>query len=159
MDFHLPARFGLSFHDGPARERPVMVHRSIVSTLERVVAHLLEVHDGALPGWLAPTQAVILPVVTDALGHAGQLRDALRRAALRVELDERDATPSARVRDAQQQRVPYIAVSGRREADEGSVSVRLRTGEQLGAMRLDAFVNLLRRVIGAELPHLVAHSV
>ncbi|MHB8452012.1 MAG: His/Gly/Thr/Pro-type tRNA ligase C-terminal domain-containing protein [Mycobacteriales bacterium] len=78
-----------------------------------MVAHPLEVHDGALPGWPAPTQVAILPVVTDALGHAGQLRDALRRAALRVKLDDRDATLSARVRNAQQQRIPYIAVIGR----------------------------------------------
>jgi threonyl-tRNA synthetase len=122
-----------------------MVHRSIVSTMERMVAHLLEVHNGALPAWLAPTQAVILPVTDEALAHAAHVRDALRRAGLRGELDDRDATLGARVRDAQQRHVPYLAVVGSREAAAGTVSVRRRDSRQLPAMSVDQLVALIRR--------------
>ena len=131
VDFALPARFGLSFQRGAVREQPVMVHRSIVSTMERLVAHLLEVHDGALPVWLTPTQVVVLPVVDDALDHAAVVRDTLRGAGVRVELDDRDATVGARVRDARQRRVPYVAVVGAREAGDGTVSVRTRDATQV----------------------------
>jgi threonyl-tRNA synthetase len=147
LDFHLPARFGLSFQQGPAREQPVMVHRSIVSTMERMVAHLLEVHNGALPVWLAPTQVAVLPIVTDAVGYAAGLRDALRASGMRADLDDRDATLAARVRDAQQSRVPYVAVVGRREANDGTVSVRLRDGQQLLPMTTSAFVTLVGEAV------------
>ncbi len=147
VDFHLPARFELEFQRGPLRERPVMVHRSIVSTMERMVAHLLEVHNGALPVWLAPTQVVILPVVDDAFRYAGQVREELRAQGVRVEVDDRDATLGARVRDAQQRRIPYVAVVGRREADAGMVSVRLRNGEQLPPATRRAFVDLIGTVV------------
>jgi threonyl-tRNA synthetase len=154
VDFHLPARFGLEFQRGPMRERPVMVHRSIVSTMERMVAHLLEVHDGALPVWLAPTQVVILPVVEDAISHARGVRAELLKAGVRVELDDRDATLGARVRDAQQRRVPYAAVIGRREAASGTVSVRLRSGDQMPPATTVAFVALVGEIIATRSPHL-----
>ncbi len=140
LDFHMPQRFDLSFQRGPVRERPVMVHRSLVSTMERMVAHLLEVHRGALPVWLAPTQVSVLPVVTDALAYAVRVRDALRASAIRVELDDRDASLGARIRDAEQRRVPYVAVIGRREADEGTVAVRLRSGRQVPPAGVAAFI-------------------
>ena len=146
VDFHLPERFGLGFIRGAAYERPVMVHRSIVSTMERIVAHLLEVHHGAFPVWLAPVQAVILPVGPDALDHAAGVRDALRRAGLRADLDDRDATLGARVRDAQRQRVPYLAIVGEREVATGTVSVRPRGAEQLPVMGTAEFVDLVRGV-------------
>jgi threonyl-tRNA synthetase len=155
VDFDLPARFGLSFLRGQVREQPVMVHRSIASTMERMVAHLLEVHNGALPAWLAPTQAVILPVSDHALAHAAHVRDSLRRAGLRADLDDRDATLAARVRDAQQRHVPYVAVVGAREAAAGTVSVRLRTSEQLPAMDADQFVRLAQAVARQRLPALL----
>jgi threonyl-tRNA synthetase len=155
VDFYLPGRFDLSYQRGPVREQPVMVHRSIVSTMERMVAHLLEVHNGALPVWLAPAQVVVLPVVDDALSHAVHVRDAVRHAGLRVELDDRDATLGARTRDAQQRHVPYIAVVGAREAQCAMVSVRLRASEQLPAMDVDRFVDLAAQVVTRRLPVLV----
>ena len=155
VDFYLPGRFDLSYQRGAVREQPVMVHRSIVSTMERMVAHLLEVHNGSLPAWLAPTQAVVLPVVDDASAHAEKVSDALRHAGLRVELDDRDATLGARIRDAQQRHVPYIAVVGAREAEGGTVSVRLRDGQQLPVMAVDRFVHLAASVVSHRLPVLV----
>ena len=118
VDFDLPARFALSFQRGPARETPVMIHRSIVSTMERMVAHLLEVHDGALPVWLAPTQVVVLAVSDEALDHAVGVLQALRRAGVRVELDDRDATLAARVRDARLPRRP-LPLRGRSPRSRG----------------------------------------
>jgi threonyl-tRNA synthetase len=155
VDFHLPARFALRFQRGDLREQPVMVHRSIVSTMERMVAHILEVHSGALPVWLAPTQVAILPVSTQAHAHTVRVRDALAQLALRAEIDDRDATLAARVRTAQQQRIPYLAVVGDREASTDSVSVRLRTATQLPPMSVDAFAALVKDVATTRVSSLI----
>ncbi len=176
VDFHLPERFGLSYLKGAGRERPVMVHRSIVSTMERMVAHLLEVHRGALPVWLAPVQVVVMPVSPTAADHAAQVRDALGRAGLRAELDDRDATLAARVRDGQDRRVPYLAIVGDREATDGTVSVRLRGGgsvrlaragsvppgradQQLAPMSTAAFVELVQAVSSNRSADLLGRAV
>ena len=143
VDFHLPRRFELTYTDGPREARPVMIHRSIVSTMERMVAHVLEVHDGSLPVWLAPVQAVVLPIVDDARDHSVDVRRALLGAGVRVELDDRDATLAARVRDAQQRKVPYMAVVGRREAEAGAVALRLRDGRQIADVPVPDLVELI----------------
>jgi threonyl-tRNA synthetase len=150
IDFHLPGRFELEFrrHDQP--ERPVIVHRSIVSTLERMVAHLLEVHDGALPVWLAPTQVVILPV-GDAGAHARAVCAALGDAGVRAGVDDRDQTLSARVRESWRLRIPYVAIVGDREAADGSVSVRVRGGRQLGVLQVTALVDAVAHAVALRL--------
>jgi threonyl-tRNA synthetase len=140
VDFHLPEQFDLWVQDGSERVRPVMVHRSIVSTMERMVAHLLEVHDGALPVWLSPTQVRVVPIVDDVVPFADEVAAALRAADLRVDVDGRDATLNAKVRDAQQAKVPYIAVVGRREAVDRTVAPRLRDGQQLAPLLIEDFV-------------------
>jgi threonyl-tRNA synthetase len=132
-----------------------MIHRSIVSTMERMVAHLLEVHNGALPVWLAPAQAVVLPVSDKATAFGARVRDLLSRAGLRADLDDRDETLAARIRDAQQRHVPYVAVVGGREAADGTVSVRLRDSRQLPAMAVDRFVSLAVGVAAERLPGLL----
>jgi threonyl-tRNA synthetase len=152
LDFHLPARFGLSFQRGPDREQPVMIHRSLVSTMERMVAHLLEVHNGALPVWLAPTQVTVVPIVTDAVAYGGNLRDLLRRGGLRVELDDRDATLGSRIRSAEQRHVPFIAIVGRREVEEGTVSDRLRTRQSL-ALGVGEFATWVSEAVVARSLH------
>jgi threonyl-tRNA synthetase len=146
VDFDMPECFELSFVRGATRDRPVIVHRSIVSTMERMVAHLLEVHDGSLPVWLAPVQAVVLPVSPAAAEHCGRVKDELQRAGIRAELDDRDATLAARVRDAQKARAPYLAVAGDREAAAGTVSVRLRDSRRLPEMQVREFVELVEKV-------------
>ena len=155
VDYHLPERFDLSYRRGDRAERPVLIHRSIVSTMERMVAHVLEVHDGALPLWLAPVQVVVLPIVDDALDHARAVRRRLHEHELRVELDDRDATLASRVRDAQRRRIPYVAIVGRDEADAGTVAVRLRDGRKLEPQPVDAFVRLVEAVIADRSPDLV----
>ena len=155
VDYHLPSQFDLSFRRGEAVERPVLIHRSIVSTMERMVAHVLEVHDGALPPWLAPTQVAVLPIVDDALEHAHAVRQQLHAHEIRVELDDRDATLASRVRDAQRRRIPYLAIIGRDEAAGGTVAVRLRDSRKLEPQPVEDFVRLLEQVIASRSPELV----
>lgn len=127
------------------------------STWDRSEAMLrvLEVHDGALPPWLAPTQVVVAPIVDDALEHARRVRQRLQEADVRVELDDRDATLGSRIRDARQRRIPYVAVVGRREAENATVAVRLRDSTQLEPQSVEAFIELLARVRSSRSPGLV----
>ncbi|MDY7099546.1 MAG: threonine--tRNA ligase [Actinomycetota bacterium] len=146
VDFLLPERFGLVARAPSGDVRPVMIHRSIVSTMERMVAHLLEVHGGALPVWLAPAQVRVLPVVDDAADHADRVLAALRGKGVRARLDDRDATLGARIRAAQQDKVPYVAVVGRNEASDDTVAVRLRDGRRLDPMPPERFADLVAGV-------------
>jgi threonyl-tRNA synthetase len=145
LDFHLPARFHLAAYDGDRRVQPVMVHRSIVSTMERMLAHLLEVHDGALPVWLSPCQIRILPLTDDAIDYSFEVRGSCRNAGLRADVDHRDSTLAARIRDAQRNRVPFVAVIGGYELDSATVAVRLGDGRRLDPMTVDDFVGLVSR--------------
>jgi threonyl-tRNA synthetase len=155
VDYHLPKQFDLSYRRGERTERPVLIHRSIVSTMERMVAHVLEVHDGALPPWLAPVQVAVLPIVDDALDHARAVQRRLHAHEVRVELDDRDATLASRIRDAQRRRIPYLAIVGRDEAAAGTVAVRLRGSRRLEPQPLDAFVGLVERVVADRSPDLI----
>jgi len=143
VDFHLPGVFDLVAFDGERRVHPVMIHRSIVSTMERMVAHLLEVHNGAFPVWLAPCQVRIIPIVDDAGESVLTVRDRLRDRGVRVEIDDRSATLATRIRDAQHDKIPYVAVVGRREVTNGTVAVRLRDGRQLDPISVDGFAALV----------------
>jgi threonyl-tRNA synthetase len=147
VDLLLPERFGLRYHRDDEAQRPVMVHRSVISTMERMVAHLLEVHNGALPPWLSPTQVLVLPAGTDSHHYATGVRDRLAAEGLRAELDERDSTLGARVRSAQQQKIPYLAVVGQREEQAQTISIRLRSGEQLAPLAIEEFAAMIRRVV------------
>ncbi|MGY5099020.1 threonine--tRNA ligase [Streptomyces sp. 900105245] len=145
IDFHQPARFDLRYTgaDG-ARHRPVMVHRSVIGSVERAVAHLIEVHRGAFPAWLAPVQLVVLPVAEEQAEQAAALvRQAVARG-LRAELaGPGHGTLAARVRAARL--VPYQAVIGAREAGSGLAAVRLRDGRRIGALPV---ADLLGRIAG-----------
>lgn len=149
VDFHQPERFGLSYvgADG-AKHRPVMVHRSITGSVERAVAHLLEVHGGAFPGWLAPVQVVALPVSEGEVGHAEAFVDRCVERGLRarVEGPERGSL-GARVRAARL--VPYQVVIGAREAAEGAVALRLRGGRRVGVLAAEEVVARVGEVVGA----------
>ncbi|MFD7135608.1 threonine--tRNA ligase [Streptomyces sp. NPDC059894] len=156
IDFHQPERFGLRYigADG-ARHRPVMVHRSVIGSVERAVAHLVEAHGGAFPAWLAPVQLAVLPV-----GEAQQerAREVVRRAVargLRAEVHgPRDGTLGARIRAAR--RVPYQAVLGEREAEGGLVAVRLRDGRRPGALPVDEVLRRIADRVAARGPELWA---
>jgi len=131
LDFLLPERFDLNYigEDGK-QHRPVVIHRGVVSTMERFVAYLIEEYKGAFPTWLAPVQATIIPVSPDAhLEYAKQVEDKLRQAGFRVELDVRDEKMGYKIREAQMQKIPYMLVVGDNEVSENAVNVR-KYGEQ-----------------------------
>jgi threonyl-tRNA synthetase len=149
VDFHQPVQFDLSYIDpSGGKARPVMVHRSLVGSMERLFAHLIEVHAGAFPVWYAPVQIVAVPIgVEQEAAAGGFVRDAVA-AGLRAEVD-RDGSIGARIRDAAGRKIPYVAVIGAREAPNGEVALRLRDGRQLPAMPGADAVALVRAVASA----------
>ncbi len=131
LDFVLPERFDLSYVGADnQRHRPVMIHRAIYGTLERFVGGLIEHFAGVFPVWLSPVQVRVLPVSEELNEPAEAVRESLREAGLRAELDDRAETLSYRIRDSELQKVPYLAVVGRREAEAGTVAVRKRGAEK-----------------------------
>jgi threonyl-tRNA synthetase len=146
VDFTLPDRFDLLYvgEDGE-RHRPVMVHRAIMGSVERFIGILTEHFAGAFPAWLAPVQARILTVTDSHDEFARKCQDALQRAGVRVELDLRNEKLGYKVREAQMEKIPYALVIGDQEVEQACVNVRMLGGNNLGAMPLDEFVDLLRQ--------------
>jgi threonyl-tRNA synthetase len=140
LDFTLPERFDLEYigEDGQAH-RPVMIHRGVLSTMERIMAFLIENYAGNFPVWLAPVQAVVIPIADRHADYAGRVEEQLKAAGLRVEVDLRSERMNAKVRDAQLQKVPYMLVVGDKEAEASLVALRLRTNENIGAVPLADF--------------------
>ncbi|GIE27400.1 threonine--tRNA ligase [Actinoplanes italicus] len=140
IDYHQPERFELEYVDaGGERKRPVMVHRSLAGSMERLFGHLIEVHEGAFPVWYAPVQLAVLPIGADQDAAARSF--AAEAADLRVDVVH-DGSVGARIRD--NRKVPYIAVIGAREASSGEVALRLRDGSQLDPMPRAAAIELIR---------------
>ncbi len=137
IDFHLPKQFDLSYigEDG-AEHTPVIIHRGVISTMERMMAYLIELYGGAFPLWLAPVQAVVIPIADRHNDYARRVVDDLRAEDLRVELDDRGERMQAKIRDAQMQKVPYMLVVGDKEEEAQAVAVRQRSGDDLGALPL-----------------------
>lgn len=148
LDFQTPRRFELVYaaEDGSLRT-PIVIHRAIFGSVERFVGILIEHLNGAFPPWLAPVQAVVVPVTDAPVDYAGVVADRLRSCDLRVEVDASGERMQAKIRAAQLQKVPWMLIVGKREAAAGTVSVRLRTGDDLGPMPVDAFLDLARPVI------------
>lgn len=144
LDFQFPQRFDLTYVDANGEEqRPVMIHRAILGTIERFVGILTEHFAGAFPTWLSPVQVRTIPIGEGHVEYAQQVREALQAAALRVELDERNEKIGYKIRDAQVQKVPYMLVIGDREVAEGQLSVRHRQRGDLGTMSVDDFRSLV----------------
>lgn len=145
LDFSLPERFDLEYtaEDG-SRQRPVVIHRAMLGTLERFLGVYIEHTAGAFPLWLAPTQAVVIPIADRHVPFGSEVRDRLRAGGLRVEVDDSGDRMNAKIRAAQLQKVPYMLVVGDREQAAGTVAVRVRSGEDLGAMTVDAVGSRLR---------------
>jgi threonyl-tRNA synthetase len=150
LDFTLPEKFELEYigEDGQPH-RPVMIHRGLLSTMERFMAFMIENYAGNFPVWLAPVQAVVIPIADRHLEYAEQVADRLRHAGLRVEVDARAERMQAKVRDAQLHKLPYMLVVGDKEAEAEAVSLRLRTNENLGAVPLAEFVARASRLNAA----------
>jgi threonyl-tRNA synthetase len=133
FDFNLPERFDMSYIAEDGRQhRPFMVHRALLGSLERFLGVLIEHYAGAFPVWLAPVQAVVVAIADRHAEYGQQVVDKLTEAGLRVTLDSRREKMNLKIRDAQVQKVPYMLVVGDKEVADGTVSVRLRTGENLG---------------------------
>ncbi|MEH0841803.1 threonine--tRNA ligase [Micromonospora sp. CPCC 205711] len=149
LDFDKPERFDLSYTDSDgARRRPVMVHRSLVGSMERLFAYLIEVHQGAFPPWYAPVQLVLLPVDAGQAGAAAELARRAVDAGLRVEVDAAGSL-GARIRDAARRRIPYVGVLGPREAADGRLSLRLRDGRSVDPMPATQALALIGGAIAA----------
>jgi threonyl-tRNA synthetase len=141
LDFNLPERFGLEYAaaDG-SRQQPVMIHRALFGSIERFVAVLTEHYGGAFPPWLAPVQVIGIPVAERHTGYLAEFADRLRAAGVRVEVDTSDERMQKKIRNAQLQKVPFMALVGDRDVEEGAVSFRFRSGEQENGIPLDAAV-------------------
>ena len=141
LDYMQPENFDLKYIGADnAEHRPVVIHRAIFGSFERFIAILIEHYTGAFPLWLAPVQVIVLPISDRHLEYAGRVRDRLAAAGLRVELDERQEKIGFKIREAQLQKVPYMLVTGDREAAEGTVAVRSRSAGDQGARTVEAFV-------------------
>ncbi len=150
IDFLLPRRFEAEYigEDGKPH-RPVMIHRAIISTMERMMAFLIEHYAGDFPVWLAPEQARVLPIADRHLDYARQVRDRLVNAGMRAEFDVSNERISYKVRRAQMDHTPYMLVVGDKEAASGQVSVRSRAAGDLGPMPLEGFVERIQGEIVA----------
>src|SRR5579885_2430641 len=141
VDFHLPKQFGLGYiaPDGN-RHPPVMIHRAIVSTMERMVSYLIELYAGAFPLWLAPIQATVLPITDRHVEYARGVHQRLMKAGLRSHLDDRSEKVNLKIREAQLQKIPFMLVVGDREAESESVAVRHRKHGEHGSKPRAQFV-------------------
>jgi threonyl-tRNA synthetase len=150
LDYQIPARFGLKYIGADnAEHMPVVIHRAIFGSFERFIAMLIEHFAGAFPLWLAPVQAILLPIADRHLDFARDIRRRLVAAGLRAELDERQEKIGYKIREAQLQKIPYMLVVGDREAAEGTVSVRTRAGGDQGAATIAAFIEAARAEVSS----------
>ena len=141
LDYQMPERFELEYADADGQaKRPVMIHRAIFGSFERFIGILTEHFAGAFPTWLAPVQARVLPISEKVHDYARTVHGRLRAAGIRAELDDRNEKLGYKIREAQVEKVPYMLVVGEREAREGAVAVRRRSGEDLGPVALDRFI-------------------
>lgn len=143
-DFVMPKRFKLSYiNEQGDEEQPIVIHRSSIGAIERVMAFLIEKFGGAFPLWLAPVQVVLLPIADRHIEYGQKVIQKLRNAGIRAELDTRSERLQAKIRDATLQKVPFMGIIGDKEIAESAVSVRERGGKDLGSIKSDSFLNLL----------------
>jgi threonyl-tRNA synthetase len=148
FDFNLPQRFELEYvgEDGK-RHQPLMVHRALYGSIERFFGILIEHYAGAFPVWLAPVQAVVMPITDRHLEYARKVHTQLEEAGFRANLDDRKEKVNLKIRESQLQKVPYMLVVGDREAEQGTVSVRHRKHADMGAKPVDQFIADLRALV------------
>ena len=151
FDFNLPQRFGLTYIGEDGREhQPYMVHRALLGSIERFMGVLIEHYGGAFPTWLAPVQAMVIPITDNHYEYARQVEERLTEAGIRVQTNTSNERMGAKIRAAQLQKVPYMLVVGDREAQGDTAAVRLRSGEDLGAMPVADIVARLVREMDAQ---------
>jgi threonyl-tRNA synthetase len=141
VDFNLPERFDTVYYGADnAQHRPVMIHRVVLGSMERFIGALIENYGGEFPVWLAPVQAIIAPISEKHIEYADSIFKQLKEAGVRVELDDRNETISAKVRDAQMQKIPFTLVVGEHEAADGTIAVRGRDGKDRRGIKPEDFI-------------------
>ena len=148
LDSQLPERFELEYigEDGQ-KHRPVMIHRVVLGSIERFIGVITEHFAGAFPAWLSPVQVTVLPVTDRASEYADQVAKELDAQGFRVEVDHRSEKIGKKIREATMEKVPYMLVVGDRDMENGTVSPRHRTGEDLGGMSLEQFAAVLKEEV------------
>ncbi len=148
VDFNLPQRFDVNYvgEDG-SEQQVVMVHRTVLGSMERFMACLVEHYSGAFPVWLSPVQAVVIPIADRHLDYVHKVEAELREYGLRVQIDDRSERMNLKIREAQLNKVPYMLVIGDKEVACSNVSLRLRTGEDIGSVKINEFIGRVKSVI------------
>jgi len=153
VDFNLPERFDVNYiGDDGLEHRVVMVHRTVLGSMERFVACLIEHYGGAFPVWLSPVQAIIIPIADRHLDYAHELAGEIEQGGVRVQVDDRTERMNLKIREAQLMKIPYMLVVGDKELDTSTLSLRLRSGEDLGSVPLPEFMSRARALIEARTP-------
>jgi threonyl-tRNA synthetase len=148
FDFNLPSRFGVEFIDSDNNAtRAIMIHRALLGSIERFIAILVEHYNGLFPLWLAPVQAVLLNVTDGQLERVGEIETVLREAGFRVQSDLRNEKVGYKVREAELQKIPYIAVVGDREVESGEVAVRRKGSKKLSSLSVEQFLDLMKKEV------------
>lgn len=148
LDFQIPERMNIAYTDRDgSKKRPVMIHRGITGSLERFIAILTEHFQGSFPTWLSPTQTIILPLSEKFTNYAQKVGTELKKHQIRVEVDQRNETLQAKIRDATLLKIPYVLVVGSKEESVGKVAVRTRKGEDLEQMSEDSFIKKVKKEI------------
>ncbi|MCX7655995.1 MAG: threonine--tRNA ligase [Treponemataceae bacterium] len=148
FDFNLPERFDMTFIDADGQhKRPYMVHRALLGSLERFFGVMIEHFGGAFPVWIAPEQVAVIPVAETFTDYARSVSARLKALDIRVSPELSDERMNAKIRSCQNRKIPYMLVVGQKEADEGTVSIRLRDGRQLQPMKLDDFISYIQEKI------------
>ena len=151
FDFNLPERFGITYIGEDGKEhRPFMIHRALLGSMERFFGVLIEHYGGAFPVWLAPVQARLIPIADRHMAYSEQVAERLRAAGIRAEVSHSTERMQAKIRDAQLQKIPYMLIVGDREVANGTVALRLRTGEDKGAIAVDDFIAQAREAIASK---------
>jgi threonyl-tRNA synthetase len=150
FDFNLPERFEMEYmgEDGQPH-RPYMIHRALLGSLERFLGVLIEFYGGAFPVWLAPVQTMLIPITDQQVDYCWEVAKKLKTAGVRVEVDDAGDRMGNKIRKAQEQKIPYMLIVGKREVKAGAVAVRLRTGEDLGPKPVDEFLAMAQEAIRA----------
>ncbi|MDW7656665.1 MAG: aminoacyl--tRNA ligase-related protein, partial [Bacillota bacterium] len=148
IDFQLAERFGMVFTDRDGnRQHPIIIHRTSIGCYERTLALLIEKYAGALPLWIAPEQARILPISERHLIEAQALADRMRKAGLRVTVDDRDEKIGKKIREGQMDKLQYMLIMGDQEIEQGTISVRARLDGELGSMTVDDMISKLKHEV------------
>jgi len=152
LDFQIPQRMSLDFVNNKGeKERPVMIHRGIFGSLERFIGILTEHFQGAFPVWLSPVQTIILPISGKFKDYANKIYRDLKSSGIRVELNERNETLQAKIRDATLQKIPYLVIVGEKEESSGKIAVRTRGSQDLGQMTIEKFADKIHKDIDNKL--------